>query len=837
MKISREVKTSAVQKMRRGALLASAVLLCVLLPVTSFCSETDTLEQLTFPLNVLQDEGSFTFYVNEEVLVRERFEWQKNGSFKSDYDLSVGGQTVTTRMEIRVDEKGLWTEISMETPRGPVEIVKEVDKARITKGEEITTVTLRKGTILFENFSPALMSQAIAVYDQKAGGKQTFPLFIIPSVVMDGSLERLETVERTVMGRHQTFTLYRYGLPGVDVTVWADEANRVCLGEVPAQHGAYVRDGYEALRLKEEPDSLLSQPQYEVVVESNVKVPMRDGVELATDIYRPDGEGKFPVILVRTPYKKEMNELQARFYARRGYVFAVQDCRGRFSSPGVWNPFFNEPQDGYDTIEWLAVQPWSNGKVGMIGASYLGWVQWWAAREHPPHLVTIIPNVAPPDPYFNIPYEYGVFFMWGAIWWADVLEQEATADLSGKAFKKIMEKKYARLLRHLPVIELDEIVLGKKNKYWREWIRHPDNDEYWARASFLDRLQGLNIPVYHQSGWFDGDGIGAKLNYLAMARHGHSYQKLVLGPWGHTPQATRRGPGDRDFGPNAIIDLEQSYLRWLDRWLKGIENGIEREPLVSLFVMGSNRWLHGETYPLPEAEFTKFYLASQGRANTSLGDGWLDTAPPGDTVAAADTFTYDPADPTPDPNFYFDPEELKEEEEEKKVRSVEEEREKRLAYYSKVNQERSDILVYDTPPLKEPLTFAGPISAVLYASSSAVDTDWFMRLAEVDETGQVIPLVHGTIRARYRNSFSKPELLKPGEIYEYDLDMWQTGITIPEGSRLRVEVASASFPFFSRNLNTGKHNETETEFVKAKQTIYHDKEHPSHVLLPVIGDW
>jgi hypothetical protein len=474
----------------------------------------------------------------------------------------------------------------------------------------------------------------------------------------------------------------------------------------------------------------------------------------------------------------------------------------------------------------------------MIGASYLGWVQWWAARETPPHLVTMIPNVAPPDPYFNIPYEYGAFFLWGAIWWADVLEQEATADISGKTLFEIMDKKYAKLLMHLPVVELDEVVLGQKNPYWREWIQHPDNDDYWAQVGFLDHLDELDIPVYHQSGWFDGDGIGSKLNYLAMAEHGHGNQKLVLGPWGHTASATRSGPRDTDFGSNAIVDLERSYVRWLDRWLKGIENGIEDEPLVSLFVMNTNMWLNGDTYPLEGTEFAKVYLVSDGNANTSQGDGRLQMEPPEDGVAPYDTYTYDPGDPTPNPSFYIDPEELKEDEEEesKEEYSVEEKREKVLAYHAMVTAERKDVLVYETEPFTEPLTFAGPISGVLYASSSARDTDWFMRLVWIDQEGGIFPLVHGVIRARYRDSFSEPELLVPGEIYEYELDMWQTGVTIPEGSRLRVEVASASYPLFSRNLNTGGHKETETEYVAAEQKIYHDREHPSHVLLPVIPD-
>jgi len=793
-----------------------------------------------FALDVMQDSARFTFYINEEVLVTSACEWKPDGSFASEYTMSMAGQSANTSLRIEVDEIGQWTAMHMEAPTGPVEVKREDTTAIVTSQGETHTMAIKSGTVLFENFSPSLISHAILAYDQTEGGKQTFSLFIVPAVVMDATLEKLEDVTRSVGGRMQTFSTYRYGLPGVDIIVWVDEENRVCFGDVPSQHGAYVRNGYEVLMKKPETDTLLSQPVHDIVVDDEVGVPMRDGIELATDIYRPDAEGRFPVVLVRTPYKKEMNELQAKYYARRGYVFAVQDCRGRFASPGEWNPFFNEPDDGYDAIKWLAVQPWSNGKVGMIGGSYLGWVQWWAARNRPPHLTTIIPNVSPPDPYYNIPYEYGSLFLLGAIWWADVLEQEATGDISGKAMMEIGKKEYHKLLKHLPVIELDSIVLGQENPYWREWIAHPDNDEYWDCASFLDYLEDLDIPVYHQSGWFDGDGIGSKLNYLAMKSHGHKHQKLILGPWGHSSTATRRGPLDTDFGPDAIIDLETSYTRWLDRWLLGIENGIEDEPLVSLFVMGSNDWLYGDVYPLPETEFTKYYLISDGNANTSEGDGRLSVEPPDVTNAESDTYVYDPGDPTPTPAMYFDLDAAEDSangnDDSCEVKSIEEERAKHRAFYDRVNKEREDILVYDTPPLETPLTFAGPISAVLYAATSAVDTDWHMRLAMIREDGEIFPLVHGVIRARYRNSFSRPELGEPGEIYEYHVDLWQTGVTIPVGAKLRVEVASAAFPMFSRNLNTGGHNETETDYVSATQTIYHDTEHPSHILLPVIPE-
>lgn len=832
------MKGSTINSVSEKKVLTKTILVLILIflfIIPAFSGNPVDSSIRAFPMNVLRDSGSFTLYVNETPLIAGQFEWRDGGGYTGEYTLKMAGQEISSSMEIEVDSAGYWSSIIMQTPQGEVTVQISGDSIIVNAMGSSATMAMKPGTVLFENYSPALMSHAVLAYDQDLGGKQTFPLFIVPSIIMDASLERLETVQKQVSGKLQEFTKYRYGLPGVDVTLWVDADKRFCLGDVPAQHAAYVRDGYELLMVSEETDSLLSQPKYGVVIDTNVSVPMRDGIKLATDIYWPDTAGQFPVILVRTPYKKEMDEIKAMFFARRGYVYAVQDCRGRFSSPGEWVPFFDEPKDGYDAIEWLAVQPWSNGKVGMIGASYLGWVQWWAAGENPPHLATIIPNVAPPDPYYNIPYEYGAFFTLGAIWWADILESEATGDLSGSIMSKINKRDYVALLKHLPVVELDSVVLEKKNKYWRDWIAHPDLDEYWNRVCFLNRLENVNIPVYHQSGWYDGDGIGSKLNYLTMQKYGHANQKLVLGPWGHSDEATRRGRHDTDFGPKAIVDMQRSYLRWMDRWLLGIDNGIEKEPLVSVFVMGSNDWLYGNTYPLPETEFTRYYLASRGSANSSLGDGWLSAETPADSVAASDHYTYDPADPTPDPNVYFDSDNDGEE----KADSTESEAievaiAKARAYYAKVDSERKDILVYDTPPMTEPLTFVGPIEAVLYAASSAKDTDWFMKLSKIDSSGIIFPLTHGVIRARYHNSMSKPELLEPGKIYEYHLDMWQTGLTVMPGEKLRVEVASASFPMFSRNLNTGGHNEMETEFITAEQTIYHDMEHPSHIILPVI---
>lgn len=779
-----------------------------------------------------QDEGRLKLLVNEEELGGQEFTWTSDGALRCLTTLKYAGQTVETSIEIEPDSEGVWKRITKNSPLGDFEITREGSQvSRHFKSQsKDTTSTLETpaGAIIFDNDAVVLISQAVRLYDRSAGGAQKFSLLVGIKDSVDLTIEAKETAVRTVAGNDLHLTRFLFGIPGLDIYVRTDVEGRIYAIDIPAQRVAFVRQGFEALQKAEIKDELLSKPEYEVQDDRDVRVPMRDGVELVTDVYRPVGVDKAPVILLRTPYKKEMLELQAMFYARRGYVFAVQDCRGRFGSGGHWRPFVNEGDDGYDAIEWLAGQPYSNGKVGMIGGSYSGWVQWWAAVRQPPHLKTIIPNVAPPDPFYNLPYEYGAFCML-SLWWVDVVESEATADVSGAAFTRMMDKKHMKLMQSLPVIDLDKLIVGKENKYWREWIAHPTDDEYWEAADFQEKLANVGIPVFHQSGWFDGDGIGSKLNYLGLAAHKHPLQKLTLGPWGHTDSAMRM-IGERDFGENAIIDLSRDYLRWFDHFLKEIDNGIDKEPLVSMFVMGSNRWVYGQHYPLETSTFQKLYLTSGGNANTGKGDGRLSFDAPSADVPP-DKYTYDPADPTPDRNAYTESDE-----DEKRVLSVAERKKNAENYQRTLAENRRDILVYDTEPLTTPLSFVGPLSAVLYASSSAVDTDWFMTLLEIDESGKPFRLAQGKVRARYRNSMKHTELLETDRVYEYQLDLWHTGIQIPAGARLRVEVASASFPLFSRNLNTGGHNEVETEYVSAEQTIYHDAERPSHILLPVIQE-
>src|ERR1022692_2696536 len=319
------------------------------------------------------EDSTFYLYVNEDRVGTIKVKWLPGGSYQNEATLAMAGQSMTVTTSIAVDPDGIWTQFTAAAPAGTTTCVREGATARRTLKDKTTTFDVKPGARLFDNYGPTLMSQAVRLYDRAKGGKQPFLVIILPGVAMDASLEFKDQVERTVGNKDLTFLRYTYSLVGIDITLWTDADGRVYLGEVPSQHAAYVREGYEALRKEPVSDPLISQPKFEVKVEAATKIAMRDGMKLATDIYLPQAEGKVPVILIRTPYKKEMGEIQGRYYARRGYAVAIQDCRGRFGSEGVWEPFINEPKDGYDAVEWLAAQPWSNGKVGMIGGASVGW--------------------------------------------------------------------------------------------------------------------------------------------------------------------------------------------------------------------------------------------------------------------------------------------------------------------------------------------------------------------------------------------------------------------------------------------------------------------------------
>lgn len=767
-----------------------------------------------------EDSANFKLYLKGTAIAKASNSLDKEGNYQRKMVLSIGGQKAEFKMTVVPGENGVWKSITIENPAfGTIEGRHDGNQAVYTiKGEE-KSVDLPEDYVLYDDYGMHYESVMLRKYDLDTKGKQVFKRFRIPESfpgeIIDVEVEYLGDEVRSVGNRPITFKKFQVKVMGIPSVYWIDQDFRICMTETKAAQAFGVREGFEELMFPKEADPMLSKADFEVA-KKTVMVSMRDGMKLATDLYFPEGQDdRFPCILIRTPYKKESSELDGKFYASRGYAVAIQDVRGRYASEGEWEPFVNEGQDGYDAVEWLATQPWSNGKVGMVGGSYLGWVQFLAAAQKPPHLLTIIPNVVPPDPFYNIPYEYGSFFILASLWWAEMVEKEAASDITMKKFYEVSDRDYAKDLDHLPVIDLDLKIFGKKNSYWRKWVEHNTNDSYWERANYLDKLKDLNIPVFLQSGWLDGDTIGSKLAYLRLKESKNKHIKLTLGPWGHSDLAISLS--GRDMGEEGAVDLPTLYVRWFDYWLKGIDNKILEEPLVQLYTINSKKWLKAETYPLPQTKFSKLYLSSVKGANTLKGDGKLSWKLPGGTKPY-DTYMYDPGDPTPAWQFRAGKGGKKR--------------------YEEITNTRQDILVFETDPFEEPVTIAGPMSAKLYASSSALDTDWFISIFAFSDNDGPIPLGNpwgrGTIRARFRNSLSKPELLEQGKVYEYTIDLWHTGITLEEGWRIRVEITSAFFPFFSRNLNTGGHNEMDTEYTQAEQKIYHSKEYPSHILLPVI---
>jgi len=544
----------------------------------------------------------------------------------------------------------------------------------------------------------------------------------------------------------------------------------------------------------------------------DLRVPMRDGVELALDLVRPDLPGARPVVLVRTPYDKTAHRLDgsARYedLARRGYVVAFNDCRGRFNSDGDFVPYLHEHDDGYDVIEWIAAQDWCDGNIGMIGGSYDGQVQWQAASRTPPHLKAIVPIVSPPSSLWrNEPVFNGVFMLAFAEWMTFMgrrsFQTSVTTLLTGPQ----------DYLTALPVSELPTAA-GVTSTWWHEFTAHPTYDEFWERGGY-GHHERIDVPALNVTGWWDLNFPGAPENFTAMRERGATEdarrgQRLVIGPWPHGVNRSRTLSGV-DFGPDAVIDLDTLVLRFFDRWLRGADNGVDAEPPVHLFVVGADEWRTFDTFPVPGTEHRPFYLHSGGRANTLLGDGGLsETAPLAEE---------------PDDTYRFDPTDVLTQHWSVLEGPVDD----------RVATTRDDVLCYTSAPLTTPLDVVGWVTAVLWASSSAVDTDWHVRLVDVHPGGAARFLCRGALRARFRNSFAEPELLEPDRPTRFEFTMDATGVRFLPGHRIRVEVTSSWHTQYDLNMNTGAENPfTDATPTTAVQHVLHRPGFESHVLLPVL---
>ncbi|HZX09869.1 MAG TPA: CocE/NonD family hydrolase [Acidobacteriota bacterium] len=569
---------------------------------------------------------------------------------------------------------------------------------------------------------------------------------------------------------------------------------------------------FPAFTNPEQGSKKLSKPQYEVKAEFNVPVLMRDGVKLSADVYRPDAEGQFPVLLTRTYYGKCNRDIFhssgkefIEYFVSRGYVVVIQDCRGRYDSEGKFYIEIYDAEDGYDTYEWCGSQPWSNGKIGTYGCSYGGCIQWYSAHLRNSHLKCMVPRDATSDSYFDGGFMRGGVYQ-GWLGWC-----VGTAGGTGRQGRR-EGLNWKEIYMNLPLNEADESI-GFHFPWWKDYFKHPIYDEYWKRTSVHNKYHLIEVPSLNIGGWYSSSDImGTIRNFLGVFKKGYSEQgrknqKLFIGPWSHCSSSTK--VGEIDFGPQAKVDFNELHLRWYDHWLKGIDTGIMDTPPIKIFVMGMNDWITAADWPLPETQFTKFFLHSGGRANSLIGDGTLNITHP--NSEPVDRFTYDPAHPVPSST---DSDLLDQ----------------------RPMERRDDVLVYTSEPLKEDLMVVGPVKVILYAASSAVDTDFTGKLVDVHPNDLAQGLNYGIVRARYRDSFEKPTLIEPGKIYKYEIDLWATGNLFKKGRRIRLEISSSNFPGFLPNTNTGNDIGSDTERKIARQIIYHDAEHPSHLVLPIIPD-
>ncbi|HEY6292764.1 MAG TPA: CocE/NonD family hydrolase [Terriglobia bacterium] len=563
---------------------------------------------------------------------------------------------------------------------------------------------------------------------------------------------------------------------------------------------------------------------YRVLVESGVVAKMRDGTVLRATIYRPDAPGKFPVLLERTPYDRRNQVEDALKGAVRGYVVVIQDTRGRYGSEGEWYPFKHESDDGYDTVEWAAALPQSNGKVGMFGGSYVGATQMLTAIAHPPHLAGIFPVVTASNYHDGWTYQGGAFEQWFNQSWTSGLAQD-TLNRKVQAGTNALEGVEKLPLTSYPLFNLNQASqltsLETLAPYYLDWLSHPGYDDYWKQWSIEEHYPDIQVPAYVVAAWYDIFQGGSLRNYLGITAHGTSeaarrQSRLLVMIGGHAGDGPKIG--EVDFGPQSVVDENEVMLRWYDFLLKGEANGVAEEKPVKLFVMGRNTWREESRWPPPEAKPTTYYLHSGGKANSSTGDGALSIALP--ASEPSDHFVYDLANPVPTVGgpLCCDSQHLAP-----------------GAFDQRKVESRPDVLVYTTPAFDHDYDVTGPVNLDLFASSDAVDTDFTAKLVDVGADGFARNLTEGIVRARFRDSQEQARPMQPGTVYRFRIDLWSTSNVFLAGHKLRVEVSSSNFPRFDRNLNTGLDAGHSSSFVKAANAVFHDREHPSALLLNVVS--
>ncbi len=536
-------------------------------------------------------------------------------------------------------------------------------------------------------------------------------------------------------------------------------------------------------------------------------VPMRDGIRLATDVYLPACDAPFPTILTRLPYGKTepycFMPAVARFWNRKGYAAVVQDVRGKWDSEGHFEPNLaaNEVPDGYDTIEWIATQPWSNGRVAMWGESYYGFTSYAGATGGHAALVCVAPGDISLDRY-TATMRYGCLQLNTVGFWAISMTDQKYQDLSDVD------------CWHLPLKDIANAA-GVPSRYYDELMANPLPSPFWEDHGLLPGYDSIRIPVLHWGGWYDNYLGPTIADWRRMNRNNADAknQHLFIGPWDHEGSADRlHRVGLLPVEPGTAETRWDTFSAFFDHYLMELDNGFNEGGAVRYYVMGKDVWRDSESWPPVETESVAVYLRSGGAANSSTGNGTLSYDPPA-ADEPPDTFLYDPLDPVAE-TVAYDCWSLAGEMQDRRDIAI-----------------RQDVLVYTGPPVPEGLELTGTISAIIHFSSDAVDTDVTVALVDVAPDGSANLIQDGILRCRYRNGLDQTTLLEPGCIYEIAVDLWSTSYALRPGHALRIEISSSNFNRYDRNLNTGEPHGEGSSPVKATQTVFHDSEHPSRVML------
>lgn len=555
---------------------------------------------------------------------------------------------------------------------------------------------------------------------------------------------------------------------------------------------------------------------------SHLRVQMRDGAHLDTNVFRPSGGGKYPAILIRTPYGKGEDNLPGYdFFVGRGYAVVTQDVRGRYASEGAFDGLDQEGPDGYDTLTWIARQPWSNGKVAMSGGSYLGIAQWKVAVLNHPALKAIFPVVSGSDDYVDRFYSRGGALKLGhrLLWFAQ--------NLMAPGFASPPFQEY---VSHLPIRTIDRAATGQSLALYQRALNHPAYDNFWKSMSVFEKLDFMKAPVFSVGGWYDNyaESDLAAFSALSKLPGRAGMQRIVIGPWPHNMSIKFSGV---DFGPDSSAPVRSFQLSWFDHWLKGApepghrhgqgvwneERAEVADAPVQIFVMGANHWRAEHEWPLARARNTSLYLTGKGKANGGASDGGLDWVQP--RRDRMDSYVYDPRDPVPTMggSVCCEP---------------------KIFPWGPMDQRpveaRADVLVYSTKPLPEEVEVTGPVKVVLYAATSATDTDFTAKLVDVFPNGEARNLTDGALRMRYRLGLDKAVLARPGDVYPLTIDAGVTSNVFLPGHRIRLEIASSNFPRFDRNMNTGRNNADELSGLIARQSVWHGRRYPSRLVLPLV---